>query len=251
MDSNNYETSKYYLEEQYKIRGDMKADFRNINLNNLIKNKIRGHSILDIGCVNAFLLNRLDCDQKKVCGIEPNDRLITLANKFYPKIKIYNGFAENIDKLIFNKFDTITIIDVLEHIKNDNLMINKIHDHLNASGRIIITVPAFQFLFGKRDKSHGHYRRYNKKLLIQKLLSSNFRIIQIRYWNFLGIFPYLFSEKILRKELNTELRTNKKKGWFKKMIQKSLNLWFKYIENNINFGFGLSIIVIAEKINKN
>ena len=63
----------------------------------------------------------------------------------------------------------------------------------------------------------------------------------------LGFFPYLFHEKILKKELNTSLRDGNEKGFFKKTLNRILNLWFKFIENNIDFGFGLSLICIAKK----
>ena len=125
-------------------------------------------------------------------------------------------------------------------------MIKKLHDHFDTKGQLIIVVPAFKFLYGKRDKSSGHYKRYSKKELVGKLSKHKFKIKYIRYWNMLGFVPYLFYEKILQKELNTELRSQDI-GIFKKSLSKLLNFWFRYIENNFNFGFGLSLICIAEK----
>lgn len=72
--------------------------------------------------------------------------------------------------------------------------------------------------------------------------------MEIRYWNTIGLLPYLISEKIFRMELNTDLRSNEKKGLFKELVNKLLNMWFKYIGNKINFHFGLSLICVAEKI---
>ena len=241
--------SKKYLANLYREMGNLRYDFRNYNLNQMIASKVKGTSVLDIGCGNGFLLGLLS-KSKKVYGIEPNEDLIKLTNEINPKLRIYKGFAEEIDKFITNKVDSILMIDVLEHVKDDILQIKKIHNNLNGGGQFIVVVPAYQFLFGKRDKNNGHYRRYSKKDLIKKLSDNGFRIKFARYWNILGFFPYLFYEKILKKELNTELRTTKKKGLIKKLINKILNLWFKYVENNFNFGFGLTIICIAEKIDK-
>src|SRR3989338_11293002 len=230
-----------YLANLYSGLGDLRYDFRNYNLNQLIASNVKGDSVLDIGCGNGFLLGLLS-KSRKVYGIEPNNDLIKLAKEINPKLIVYKGFAEEIDKLITNKLDSVLMIDVLEHIENDIIQIQKIHNHLNEDGQFIIVVPAYQFLYGKRDKNNGHYRRYSKKDLIKKLSKNGFKIKLIRYWNMLGFFPYLFYEKILKKELNTELRTTKKKGFIKRLINKILNLWFKYIENNSNFGFGLSIV---------
>jgi SAM-dependent methyltransferase len=241
--------SKKYLTNLYGKMGDLRYDFRNYNLNQMIESKVKGASVLDIGCGNGFLLDLLS-KNKEIYGVEPNKDLIKLANEINPKLRIYKGFAEEIDKLITKKVDSILMIDVLEHVEDDILQIKKIHNNLNGGGQFIVVVPAYQFLYGKRDKNNGHYRRYSKKDLINKLSNNGFKIKLVRYWNMLGFFPYLFYEKILKKELNTELRTTKKKGLLKKFINKVLNLWFKYVENNFNFRFGLTIICITEKIDK-
>ena len=55
---------------------------------------------------------------------------------------------------------------------------------LKKDGHILITVPAYQFLFSKKDEVLGHYRRYNKKLLkkdlalayIDKALAINYEL---------------------------------------------------------------------------
>lgn len=242
--------SEKYHANLYKEMGDLKNDFRNLNLNNLILSKAKGESFLDIGSGNGYLLGLLRKKERKVYGIEPNKDLILLSKKINPGLKIQKGFAEDIDILISNTFDCILMIDVLEHVKNDGLLISKIYNHLNESGMFIIVVPAFQFLFGKRDMNNGHYRRYSKKNLVDKLSNNGFKIIEVRYWNFLGFFPYLFYERIFKRELNTELRVAKKKSFVKNTLQTILYLWFKYIENNCSFGFGLSIICVAKKFDK-
>lgn len=239
--------SERHLVDLYKGLGDLHYDFRNYNLIRLIASKINGESVLDIGCGSGFLLDILYKKGKKTFGIEPNKELVKSVRTINPKLKIFNAVAEDIDKYITQRVDVITMIDSLEHIEKDNIQIKKNSRHLNEKGQLIIVVPAFQFLYGKRDNNMGHYRRYSKKRLIQILSINGFKIISLRYWNMMGFLPYLFSEKILKKELNTELRTGKKKGIFKKILNLILNLWFRYIENNISFGFGLSLICIAEK----
>lgn len=238
--------SDQYLANLYKNLGDLKSDFRNYNLTNLISSKVRGKDILDIGCGNGILVLNLNSKGMNAVGLEPNNELIELARQVNPKLKIIKGYAEDITK-INKRFDSVVMMDVLEHIKDDEAQLQKIHNSLNDDGQIVLVVPAFKFLFGKRDKNNGHYRRYSKKDLINKLSRNGFKIKKIRYWNMAGFFPYLFYEKVLHKELNSKLRTNKQKSALKKFLNRSLNQWFKNVENNISFGFGLSIICVANK----
>ncbi|MBL7055959.1 class I SAM-dependent methyltransferase [Candidatus Woesearchaeota archaeon] len=241
-----YKESKKYLTNHYKVLGNFKKDFRNVNLNSLIVSKVKGKKILDIGCGSGHLLNSLEQKGKQTYGIEPNPDLIKLAKNINPNLQIINGYAKDISKFK-SKFDTVTIIDVLEHIDDDVSQIKLMNRYLEKFGKLIVVVPCFKLLYGKRDINLGHYRRYTKRELIDKLNSNGFKVKSIRYWNMMGFFPYLFSEKILKKELNTELRTQYTQGTLKKYINHILNLWFKHLENNFNMGFGLSLICVAEK----
>lgn len=232
-----------YIYKLHNTIDDVK-DFRNYNLNRRILKYLKGKSLLDIGCGSGYLLY-LAKKRGLVCkGIEPNKSLIDLAKKTYRINDIALGFADKINK--FGRFDTITLIDVLEHVKNDSILLKDIHTHLGDKGRLIILVPVFRLLYGKRDRLSGHYRRYSKKEIIQKLKKQKFKILKARYWNMISFFPYLFYEIILGKEVPSKLR-NKQKNFFGKIISFFLFYWFKYIENNINFGFGLSLFVVAEK----
>ncbi len=234
------------LTKIYSQLDDLKADFRNKNLINLISNLVTGESVLEIGCGNGILLSKLKKMGKKTLGLEPSKELFEIAKKNNPDLEIVNGRAEQLGDLIQEKFDSVLMIDVLEHIEDDNGLVQKIYNVLNEKGEYIIVVPAYQFAYGKRDKSLGHYRRYSKKSLKKVLEKNNFVIEKIRYWNMLGLLPYLIAEKIFKKALKTEFRT-KNKNFFSKIISKLLDYWFRFIENKINCGFGLSLICVAKK----
>ena len=48
---------------------------------------------------------------------------------------------------------------------------------------ILITVPAYQWLWSEHDTLHHHVRRYSKKTLKEKLNVSGFRVKYISYFN--------------------------------------------------------------------
>lgn len=237
-----------YLVGHYNTLGNLDKDFRNLNLFRLSASLVNGHTVIDIGCGDGFFVAMLKKYGKEVIGIEPSDGMRELATKINPEVKVISGMAEDIDILVKNPVDSVTMLDVLEHIEDDGNQLKKVHSILKAEGEFIIVVPAHPFLYGLRDMHMGHYRRYSKKSITDLLNANGFAIKYIRYWNALGIMPYFVSEKILKKPLQVDLRKSSETGLLGQTFQKGLYFWFRLIENNFNFGFGLSLIIVAKKI---
>ena len=87
-------------------------------------------------------------------------------------------------KIKKNFYDLILLADVIEHVKQPKELLKDLKKFLKKDGHILITVPAYQFLFSKKDEVLGHYRRYNKKLLkkvelVNHIINSNADVIVI------------------------------------------------------------------------
>lgn len=240
--------SAEYLSNLYEGLGSLQNDFRNFNLLRLVAGYVRGERVLDIGCGSGGLLSLLQQQGHSTSGVEPNADLVSLANTLHPELRIVQGTGADLDR-VTGSFDTITIIDVLEHIEDDREQLRRIWDRLVPGGQLVVLVPAFPLLYGERDRNNGHFRRYTSRELIGKLREIGFEPVQQRYWNVLGFLPYLISERLLQRELNTELRTNRPKNWFQKLTIRLFHAWFRGIENRVSFGFGLSFLCVAEKPN--
>ena len=204
--------------------------------------------VVDIGSGAGFFLQMLKEKGKQGMGIEPNGGLRELARKIDPEVEVIAGTAEDIEKLIVDPVGTITMLDVLEHIERDDEQVKKIHRVLRPGGAFIFVVPAYPYLYGKRDEAMGHYRRYTKRGLIQLLAQNGFAVDSIRYWNALGVLPYAVAEKILRKPLRVRLREEGKKGKISEMLRTGLDVWMREFENRFDVGFGLSLICAAKKL---
>lgn len=235
-----------FLAGLYRELGSQKNDFRNANLLKLIASLVEGESVLDIGCGAGVLLSLLAAQGKTVVGMEPNRDIIQLAGRLHPEVEIHQGLGGDIEKL-GRQFDAVTIIDVLEHIDDDRTQLRQIFNVLRPGGQLVVLVPAFQFLYGRRDASNGHFRRYGRRELVEKLNAAGYLVKTSRYWNALGIAPYWVSERLLQRELNCDLRRDQPKGWLKRTVARALYTWFEQVENRISFGCGLSLICIAQK----
>jgi len=157
-----------HLNSLYGGLGNQQRDFRNANLIRLVCSYIQGSRVLDVGCGAGRLLNALNQEGFSPVGIEPDADLISLAERMNPDLKIYHGEGGRL-ATISEQFETITIIDVLEHIEDDARQLELMYDQLEPGGRLVVVVPAHQWLYGQRDRNVGHYRRYSRKTLLKRV----------------------------------------------------------------------------------
>ncbi|MFZ5801619.1 MAG: class I SAM-dependent methyltransferase [Candidatus Omnitrophota bacterium] len=228
----------------FKKLGDIRHDFRNKNLYAFLLARLKPGSLLDIGCGAGHFLHLAQKAGHPITGIEPNEGLIALAEKLYGKLDIRKLAVEDLSA-IDERYNNITVIDVLEHIEKDEELLKRLKNLLAANGRLHILVPCYQHLYGKRDQTLGHYRRYEKTDLVSKLRRTGYEVRESRYWNMLGYGPYWFAEKLLKREISVALRTQRKKNFVQKSLSRVLDLWFRIVENRLNLGFGLSFYCSA------
>ena len=91
--------------------------------------------------------------------------------------------------------------DVLEHIEDDGSELALMHHKLNAGGHALIFVPALPALLSNFDRSIGHFRRYQKKELTEKISNAGFSIVKIKYFDIAGILPWYINFVLLKKTL--------------------------------------------------
>jgi SAM-dependent methyltransferase len=121
----------------------------------------------------------------EIVGIEPDACFYNSFKTRLPTIRLHAGTSLELDKN--EAFDGIIMVNVLEHIEDDAAELRRLHKHLKSrKGYLCIFVPARQEIFSRLDSMFGHFRRYHKSELRQKLLESGFQIIQIRYFNLIG-----------------------------------------------------------------
>lgn len=202
--------------------------------------------VLDIGCgtgVNAKWLGELG---EKVYGVEMSDEAIGLAKKRTPNLKMTKGEFPNI--AIHDRFDLITLFDVLEHFEDDKGALRKIREMLNPGGYVVFSVPAFPFLWSEHDEIAHHKRRYTARELREKLIKAGFSPARITYFNTFLFLPILLF-RLIRKLFG--LRGGKTDffmapGFFNKW----LSVFFgaeRFPLRFVDFPFGVSLFAIAKK----
>lgn len=153
-------------------------------------------------------------------------------------------------------FGVACAFDVIEHIRNDSSAIREIHRVLVPSGLLILTVPAFQFLWGRQDIVNQHWRRYRGKQLRELLAGSGFQIIKLSYFNFF-LFPPIAGVRLTYRALglNRGLAPNEVKSDFTlaggEGLNEALRRLFvaeKSLLRRMNLPFGVSLLCVAQKV---
>jgi len=150
---------------------------------------------------------------------------------------LHPGF-ENKYSLYKNKFDSIFLLNVIEHIEDDGLAVKNCKYLLKTNGHLILLAPAYSWLYSSFDKQLGHYRRYSLKSLKGLLKKENFSILTGSYFNFTGIGGWLLFGKIL----NQKMLSSGEMSAFNKIVPIA-----KIIDKLLGKKTGLSIIVTGIK----
>lgn len=236
-----------HLVRHYEALSAQRADFRNANLIELISRAVEGTDVVDLGAGSGALAAHLAALGKRVLAVEPHEELVRLAKSLHPGLEVRRGDAESIDQMLPYPVDAFVMIDVLEHIEDDAAVLKKLRTMLRPEGELVILVPAYPILYGVRDRLHGHFRRYRKRELVRMLALSGYEVRRARYWNMLAVPFYFISEKLFRRELSSALRQEHHHP-LKRLVNRMLHLWFQHLENRLNLGFGLSLLVVARRL---
>jgi 2-polyprenyl-3-methyl-5-hydroxy-6-metoxy-1,4-benzoquinol methylase len=95
--------------------------------------------------------------------------------------------------------DVALFMDVLEHVPDDVGLLSAYRPLLPPTARVIITVPAFQFLWSGHDVFLEHYRRYTRQSLRTTVARAGYRLVRSHYFYGL-VLPAAMTTRLLARE---------------------------------------------------
>ena len=88
---------------------------------------------------------------------------------------------------------------MLEHIEQDAQELRLAATVLRPGGTLLVFGPALEWLYGELDYKAGHYRRYSVARLRRLVREAGFEVVSLRYFDVLGVLPYLVAYRLLRR----------------------------------------------------
>ncbi|QZP17809.1 class I SAM-dependent methyltransferase [Methylophilales bacterium] len=181
-------------------------------------------------------------------SIEPSYKSCSISKKRGAQ-KVVNANITNSNIKI--KADiNVLLLDVLEHIEDDNIFLKNINKKCSNS-TFFITVPAYNFLWSSEDEHALHYRRYSLIEIKQKLKDAGFKIqFSSYFFSYLTIPILLFRTIPYRLKFKTQAATNKinhhvPSNFFTTILKFLQKQELKLMSNNKKILFGSSVLIIA------
>ena len=203
--------------------------------------------ILEIGCGTGGNLKMLS-QFGRVSGVDMDKNAIQIAlQKNESNFDIRLGNCPNNMPFEGQKFDLICMFDVLEHIEEDVDTLKLLKNLLTDNGKILISVPAYQWLWGAHDDFLHHKRRYTLKQLSEKINKSGLTVLMYTYFNTF-LFPFIalmrLKEKVFK---NSDAIGRCIPSPFLNFVCRTIFSIEMYFLSFIKFSFGLSIMVVLYK----
>ena len=119
--------------------------------------------VLDAGCGSGRNMLEL-ARYGEVSGVELSETSVALARK--------RGVGEVVEGSVLempfaaDSFDLAVCLDVIEHLQDDRGALRELRRVLAPGGALLVTVPAYRWLWSGHDEINHHHRRYNRRTLL-------------------------------------------------------------------------------------
>jgi 2-polyprenyl-3-methyl-5-hydroxy-6-metoxy-1,4-benzoquinol methylase len=196
-----------------------------------------GELLLNIGCGGGEYNAIASALGLRVIACEPEAQAFALAaDTAPPAVEVRQcGLLE----LESEPASYIVMHDVLEHIEDDRGAVERVHALLRPGGVAIISVPAYQWLFGRHDVQLGHYRRYTRHNLT-KLFAAGFEVEAARYYGASFIPVALWFSRLSQKPYPVAAAG---RGFTRQAMH-----WVCQLESRVPMPVGTSVLVRVRKL---
>ncbi len=142
-------------------------------------------------------------------------------------------------------FDLVAALDVIEHVDQPEESLQQLARRVRPGGHLLVTVPAFAFLWSRHDEHHHHKRRYTKGQLLAQLKSAGVQVRLCTYFNTL-LFPAIASVRLAktvtgRDTSDDAMPSERTNGLLRRIFAAERSL-----VGRVPLPFGVSLVALAQ-----
>jgi SAM-dependent methyltransferase len=199
--------------------------------------------ILDVGCgtgANIEMLSQYGESE----GVDVSDDALEFCRR--KGLKVQKGLAETLP-YDDESFELTTALDVIEHLDDDVAGLREMYRVTKRGGYSLVFVPAFMWLWGVQDDISHHRIRYTRKQITERIERAGYIVERATYANITFFLPILAGRTLMKltgikPESENNITISGLNGILGKIFSAE-RFWLR----NLNFPFGVSIVVVAKK----
>jgi SAM-dependent methyltransferase len=209
----------------------------------------RAESFLEIGCATGMILSffRQAYPHLRISGFEIFTEGLRYVPDRVPDATVFQADARQIP--FGNEFDAIGAFDVIEHVDDDQRVLDQMFQAAKPGGGVLVSVPHHPFMWSQRDEYVRHKRRYTRADLAEKIANAGFELT--RMTAFVSIpFPAMIVESLLNRKPKKHydpLKGLQTSAFINGLLTTILAFERQLIKTGVSFPFGGSLLAVARK----
>ena len=155
---------------------------------------------------------------------------------------VYGALPEDVP-FSESKFDLICLLDVLEHVEQDAESLVALSNRLAPEGKILVTVPAYPWLWSQHDVSHHHFRRYTRRSLKTAAERAGLQVERIFNFNVL-LLPLILGVRTLKRMSRSTASDDKMPGPVLNRLLYAIFAFERHLIGRVPMPIGVSLVVV-------
>ncbi|HXQ44725.1 MAG TPA: methyltransferase domain-containing protein [Acidimicrobiales bacterium] len=202
-------------------------------------------TLLDAGCGTGRNLVEFGT-LGPATGVDPSPDAV----EFCHQRGIENVRCAGLESLPFpaGQFDLLLACDVLEHVQDDRGALAELHRVATGGGHLIITVPAYQWMWTEHDVQLHHVRRYTLPVLRDRVVGSGWDVVHATYFNSI-LLPAVAAARVVSRLSSRRGHTDldRTPALLNRALELPLKLEAALITRGVRFPAGVSIGLVCRR----